>query len=231
MIALHQHRLLPHCLLAFVALSLGAIRSQAQTPGATDWRAALHSFALAHLHHSAWGLAHAQRDYESTMALGREESIALDSDVVYAAAYLHDLAGSPPYDTSKMDHADHAAELAGPILHDAGFPMEKLARVQDVIRGHMYYREPAPSAEARLFHDADTLDFLGAIGIARMISITDARSSTSLPQEVATLRSSVDDLPKHLTSKAAQREAVKRVAQMRAFLDALSAQTDTLSAL
>lgn len=191
----------------------------------------MHKFAVSNLHHSAWGLAHAQRDYEGTLKLAHEEGVPIDTDVVYAAAFLHDLAANPPYDTSSMDHADHAIELVGPILRQTGFPMQKLSRVQDVIRGHMYSRVPAASAEARLFHDMDTLDFLGAIGIARVISLTDSHSSTSLQESIAGLRASLDELPKHLTSKSAQREAVIRVEQMRAFLDALSAQTDTLTAI
>ena len=58
-----------------------------------DWREAVRAFAEPHLQHTAWGPAHARRDYEMTLALARAQGTVVDTDGLYAAAYLHDMGG------------------------------------------------------------------------------------------------------------------------------------------
>ena len=46
---------------------------------------------------------------------------------------------------------------------------QKLAIVQDAVSHHMYYHKPGATPEAIVLRDADTLDFLGAVGVARVL--------------------------------------------------------------
>jgi len=92
--------------------------------------------------------------------LPAEDHIALDDDVLYAAAYLHDMAAFEPWQKSGVDHADQAAAIVYRILENTGFPMKKVDAVRGAIRTHMFDRTPA-GPEALYLHDADALDWLG----------------------------------------------------------------------
>src|SRR5215475_12682684 len=70
----------------------------APIPASGDWRAAVRQFAAEHEKHPAWGYSHSVRDYELAKALAAEDYVVLEDDVLYAAAYLHDIAALPPYE-------------------------------------------------------------------------------------------------------------------------------------
>jgi len=197
-----------------------------------DWREPLRAFAESHLQHTAWGPAHARRDYEMTRALARAEGITVDDDALYAAAYLHDMGGLPPYAKPGVDHGDRSAQLADSVLRAVGFPMAKAELAKEIMSHHQYYRPPDTLAVAILFRDADILDFLGAIDVARIVSLTTRESlAPDLPHAIAVIRKQMVEMPARLQSESAKREGEKRVREMQQFLDALSAETDSLRVL
>ena len=228
--------LLPLLALLSAALVTSASSARAVTRGAShvapDWRTAVRAFAEAHLQHTAWGPAHARRDYETTLMLAQAEGVTVDDDALYAAAYLHDMGGIPPYALPGVDHGDRSVQLVDSVLRDAGFPMEKAALVKEIIDHHQYYRPPDTLTVAVLFRDADILDFLGAIDIARILSLTTREKFTpDLPHAVAVIRQNMLEMPARLQSATAKREAQHRVQEMQRFLDALSTETDSLRIL
>jgi uncharacterized protein len=202
-------------------------------PARSDgWREQVRAFAEAHLQHTAWGPAHARRDYETTLALARAQGTTVDEEALYAAAYLHDMGGIPPYAVTGVDHGDRSVELVDSVLRATGFPMDKAPLVKEIIGHHQYYRPPDTVAVAILFRDADILDFLGAIDVARMLSVTTReRFAPDLPHAVDVIRRHMEEMPARLQSEAAKREGQRRVEEMRRFLDELSAETDSLGAL
>ena len=88
----------------------------ATAPHSSDWRANIRAFAEAHLQHTAWGPAHGRRDYEMTLSLARAEGVVVDDDALYAAAYLHDMGGIPPYAKAGVDHGDRSIQLVDSVL-------------------------------------------------------------------------------------------------------------------
>lgn len=167
-----------------------------------------------------------------TLSLARAEGVSVDDDALYAAAYLHDMGGIPPYAKAGVDHGDRSIQLVDSILRDAGFPMEKAPLVKEIIDHHQYYRPPDTLAVAVLFRDADILDFLGAIDVARILSLTTREKFTSdLPHAVAAVRQNMLQMPGLLQSAAAKKEGAKRVLEMQRFLDALASETDSLKVL
>jgi len=225
---------LPVVIIATLVLSSSA-QSWGATPvksSSSDWRTNVRAFAEAHLQHTAWGPAHGRRDYEMTLSLARAEGVAVDDDALYAAAYLHDMGGIPPYAKAGVDHGDRSIQLVDSVLRDAGFPMEKSALVKEIIDHHQYYRPADTLAVAVLFRDADILDFLGAVDVARMLSLTTREKFASdLPHAVEAIRQNMLQMPGRLQSGAAKREGAKRVAEMQRFLNELAAETDSLRAL
>jgi len=94
-----------------------------------------------------------------------------DLDVVLTAAFLHDI-GRSAEDESRgsLCHADYGAKLAEPLLHRNGlaFTPAQQENILHCIRSHRFRgRETPVTLEAKVVFDADKLDAIGAIGIAR----------------------------------------------------------------
>jgi uncharacterized protein len=95
--------------------------------------------------------------------LAREEGA--DLEIVRTAALLHDVARGHG-DRLSTDHAQAGAEFAQRLLQ--GQPAEKVEAVAHAIAAHRFRSGPAPQTlEAKVLHDADKLDAIGAIGVAR----------------------------------------------------------------
>ena len=219
-------KLLPLLLLACVPATA------ARRSPAGDWRDNIRTFAEAHLQHTAWGPAHGRRDYATTMALARAEGVVVDTDALYAAAYLHDMGGLPPYAIPGVDHGDRGIQVVDTVLREAGFPMEQAPLVKEIIDHHQYYRPPDTVAVAILFRDADILDFMGAIDVARIVSLTARENFTpDLPHAIDVIRQQLHDMPGRLQTAAAKREGERRALEMQQFLDALAQETDSLRSL
>lgn len=189
----------------------------------SDWRRAVYAHAVAHLQHPSWGVRHGERNYVLGMRLAQAEGLTVDPDVLFAAAFLHDWGGLEPYALDDVDHAVRSDQLAEPFLRDAGFPMEKYPAVRAAILGHMYTEEPE-GPEAVVLHDADTLDFLGVLGSARLLAAT---RDGAHDYDVATtrIRRFAAELPPRLKTEAARGMAPARVTAMLALLDGLQAET------
>lgn len=219
-------------LLLVLVLASCAPATAAHRPPSGEWRDHIRAFAEAHLQHSAWGPAHGRRDYAMTMALAKAEGIVVDTDALYAAAYLHDMGALPPYAIPGVDHGDRGIQVVDTVLREAGFPMEKSALVKEIIDHHQYYRPPDTVAVAILFRDADILDFMGAIDIARIVSLTMREEFTpDLPHAIDVIRQQLKDMPGRLQTTAAKREGERRAIEMQQFLDAVAQETDSLRSL
>ena len=95
-----------------------------------------------------------------------------DTDVLTAAAYLHDISNLPKNHPESHLSSERSALAAEKILRDNGFSEEKIIQTKDAILCHSFSRGLTPKTlEGRIFQDADRLDSLGAIGIARTFTV------------------------------------------------------------
>lgn len=188
----------------------------------TAWRRAVYDQANTHLQHPSWGVRHSERDYLLGMALAQTEGLTVDADVLFAAAFLHDWGGIEPFNVAGVDHAVRSVQLAEPFLTEAGFPMEKFLAVRTAILGHMYDKEPE-GPEAIVLHDADALDFLGALGAARLLAATADRPDYD--QALVRIGRFAVDIPPRLKTAAARDMAGPRVARMQEFLAEVRRET------
>jgi len=188
------------------------------------WKVTIYTFARTTFKHPAWGWQHSERNYRIALQLAQGDHLQVDTDVLFAAAFLHDMAAFKPCSDPKIEHGDCAAIQSEAILHAAGFPMQKYAAVAAAERGHMYYRDPETIPEAIVLHDADSLDFLGAIGAARMLSLT-GTDKADFASAVKSLRSFLKAIPPRLITRTARAMGAARAAELQQFLDALDRET------
>ena len=126
------------------------------------------------------GFDHVLRVYSMVEQLSKVEGA--DIEILRAAALLHDADGSQQpnknanlVESKEQQRAEHhtaAAEFARQVLEVEGWPAERIDAVQHCIRAHRFRddREKPQTLEARILFDADKLDAIGAIGVARAIA-------------------------------------------------------------
>jgi uncharacterized protein len=118
------------------------------------------------------GFDHVLRVYQLAERLALEENA--DLEIVRAAALLHDAEGSATQggDEGRRAHQHASSEFAAQVLQAEGWAPERIAAVQHCIRAHRFRdnSEPPQTPEAKILFDADKLDVLGAVGVARTIA-------------------------------------------------------------
>lgn len=120
------------------------------------------------------GFEHVSRVYYLARYLAVQEGA--DIAVVSAAALLHDVQNpvlaSESESSLRHNHQQAAADFAELILKNEGWPLDKIAAVQQAIRAHRFRddHEQPETLEAKILFDADKLDAIGAIGVARAMA-------------------------------------------------------------
>lgn len=172
---------------------------------------------------------HQPRLYALTRTIG--EGLDYDDDVLFAAAWLHDLGvfvGHRPEDPAALaqwDHVRYACQRVPQILRDAGFPEEKTPAVLAAIREHQPHNTPT-SMEATILRDADILEQLGAVGALRTVcKIGRDTRFVSFTDAVAALRTGLDTLPGKICLECTKRLAEPRIAALKSFLDAVESES------
>jgi uncharacterized protein len=111
---------------------------------------------------------HLERVWRNAQALLARHPQA-DALTVMAACYLHDLVNLPKHDPARAQASRRSAQLARHQLAWMGFPSDRLDGVAHAIEAHSFSAAIAPETiEAKIVQDADRLDALGAVGLARM---------------------------------------------------------------
>lgn len=197
-------RIRPACVVMLSLLCGAAAMAEPSSASPADWHATVREFALSHFKNPAWGYSHCKRDYVLAHELAAADHVRLDDDVLYAAAYLHDMAAFAPWEKPDVDHADEAARIVDTVLNGTGFPMQKIDAVRAAIRTHMFDRHPE-APEAVYLHDADALDWLGAIGVARVMALVDPNGGDpDGPKAVKMLEDNLAQVPAGVVSPAAR---------------------------
>ena len=113
------------------------------------------------------GFSHVLRVYRLCEKIGEEENA--DLKILLTAALLHDIEGD--VDVRKNHHLA-AADFAEKILIKEGWQEGEIQAVLHCIRAHRFRnREEEPNTlEAKVLFDADKIDAIGAVGIARAVS-------------------------------------------------------------
>jgi uncharacterized protein len=99
--------------------------------------------------------------------IGAAEGV--DMDVLLVSAYLHDIARSQQDDSNgAVCHAEKGAQLAAAIVNKLPLTAGQKDNILHCIRSHRFRGSHKPrTPEARVLFDADKLDAIGAVGVAR----------------------------------------------------------------
>jgi uncharacterized protein len=120
---------------------------------------------------------HVMRVYKNAKRIGRREGTNMD--ILLPAVLLHDLIVYPKGSTKSSKSSEESADLAENILRSYGYPQDQINQICYCIRVHSYSKRLVPaSLEARILQDADRLDALGAVGIARTFSVGGSENRT-----------------------------------------------------
>lgn len=174
---------------------------------------------------SAHDLAHIKRVVKNATSLQRTEGGSLD--IIAPAAWLHDCVSVPKDSPDREQASRLAAKQAAIFLKDSGFTDDRIEKIAHAIEAHSFSAAiAAQTLEAKIVQDADRLDSLGAIGIARcfltggkldrpLYAETDAFCDSREPDDSVY---SIDHFYKKLLklAQSMQTETGKKIAEARA---------------
>lgn len=116
------------------------------------------------------GLAHIQRVVANAKRIGTSEGA--QEEVVIPAAWLHDCVIVEKSSPLRVRASMLAAERAKTFLTEHGYPQQWLAAIGHAIEAHSFSAGILPKTlDAKVVQDADRLDALGAIGVARCFMV------------------------------------------------------------
>lgn len=183
----------------------------------------------------AHDLEHIHRVVTNARELARQEGASLQ--IVIPAAWLHDCVYVPKTSPDRPRASRFAAAEATRWLSERGHPPADLPAIAHAIEAHSFSARIEPkTVEARVLQDADRLDALGSVGLARCIMLGGALGRPLyVPDDPFCERRDPDDaqssvdhfytklLGLHATfqTRAGRQEALRRTAMLQQFLGEL----------
>ena len=178
---------------------------------------------------------HIMRVYTNAKKIVKEEKA--DEKLVLSAALLHDIVSYPKSSTRSKFSSIDSAKKSKIILKKYGFSEKEITIVSDAIKDHSFSQNKVPETlEGKILQDADRLDALGAIGIARVFATSGSlnRSFYNIDDPFCTKRNPDDDLwaidhffnkllklESMMNTKSGKIEAKKRTRVLKEFLKQL----------
>ncbi|MCT8158732.1 HD domain-containing protein [Pseudoruegeria sp. SHC-113] len=186
---------------------------------------------------SAHDLAHLDRVWINCRRIAAGEGKG-DLRLLAAGAYLHDLVNLPKSSPDRAGASRLAAQAAAPLLPPLGYDAAEIEAIGHIIEAHSFSAQIEPeTTEAEILRDADRLDALGAIGIARNFAVAGQTGQALYhPEDPFATARALDDsrhaldhwrlkllsLADGLRTETARQIAAERVRLMQCFLDQLA---------
>jgi len=187
---------------------------------------------------SAHDLGHTKRVVANAKIILNTE--AADTEIVIASAWLHDCVILPKNHPDREKASQLAAQKSAEFLNSIEFPDHKIDGVIHAIEAHSFSAGIKPKTkEAEIVQDADRLDALGAIGIARCFTVggqlerplynpddpfCESRKPNDQMWNVDHFYAKLFKLPDTMNTEGARNEANSRAEFMRSYLDQLKSE-------
>jgi uncharacterized protein len=184
---------------------------------------------------AAHDLEHIRRVVANARVLAAQEQA--DLAVVLPAAWLHDCVSIAKDSPLRAQASTLAGRAAVEFLQNIGYPAQHLPAIQHAIEAHSFSANITPQTrEAQVVQDADRLDSLGAIGLARCLILSGAMGRRlydpiepfPAARPLDEQRNAIDhfyaklfQLADRMTTAAGRAAAAQRTAFLHAFADQL----------
>jgi uncharacterized protein len=164
-----------------------------------------------------WAVAHVQRLLKLIDQIGT--GMEYDRQAILWAVYLHDWGAFPKFSQPNCEHALRSKQIAeAEIFPQVDLPSNVKAKIVEAIELHDYRdQRPVRSTEALLLREADFLDFLGVIGIAREF----AKGPKNIKKSYQQILKRREEIKDRFTIPQARLIAEERLARMNDFFQAL----------
>jgi HD superfamily phosphodiesterase len=168
-----------------------------------------------------WAVAHAKRLIELVKQISVD--IPYDAHIMELATYMHDWGAFPKYIQKDVEHAVRSRQVVeSDILPRLPLTADQKETLLETIELHDYRdMRPTKSNEALLLREADMLEFLGMIGMARDF----ARGPRNVETCYKRILSRRDDIQGRFTIPCAQELAQVRLARMEKSLQWLNEES------
>ncbi len=183
--------------------------------------------------HPIWGYTHCQRVYALAEELAAAEHVSHDAEILRISALMHDIGLYKAYNLREAtDHARRSAAVAERTLRDGDYPPQATRIVLEAIEHHPPGAPPGTSVESALLKDAVALDYLGAVGLCRVLAMV------GLEDDVPDLATAIHhaenlhrNIPGFLILETSQRLARERKTELEDFVRSLNDATANLKLL
>ncbi|MEM7799553.1 MAG: HD domain-containing protein [Chloroflexota bacterium] len=205
-----------------------------------DWEVKFRDFVVETLADA--DRAHTVDHIERVVANARQlcEVEGADRDIVMPAAWLHDCVVVPKNSPNRSKASRLAAEKAGDYLTQLAYPLTLIPHIKHAIEAHSFSAGiPPKTLEAQVVQDADRLDSIGAIGVARCLltgvsfdaqlydrldPFAEARPLDDKAYSIDHFEVKLFKLAGMMQTAAGRIEAERRTTFMRAFIDQLKSE-------
>ncbi len=166
-------------------------------------------------------IGHVKRVYKLASMICKKESC--DINAVQIAAILHDI-GRPIEDITGEDHATISANIATRLLQLWKVENETIEKVYDAIINHRFSKGRVPTTwEGKVLSDADKLDALGAVGVARVFKHDCSRP---IEKDIEHFYEKILKLPDLMYTDTGRKLAQERKKFVEYFLETLKKEID-----
>lgn len=183
------------------------------------------------------GLGHAKRVLKNALEISKNENSG-NEKILVASAYLHDLVDLPKNHPDRSKASLMSSEASVPILKSLNVDDIDIKQIRHAIESHSFSGKIKPETiEACILQDADRLEALGAIGIARVFAVSGQigrplfydEDPFAFNREIDGKHYGLDHfatkllkLPDMMLTNAGKQEGLRRVAFMRTYLNMLA---------
>lgn len=166
----------------------------------------------------AHGFDHTARVVRLCEVLGAREGA--DMDILIPAALFHDIA-RPLEEETGVPHEEEGARRAESFLRSIHYPEDLIPKVVHAVRAHRYSSGITPKTqEARILSDADNLDAMGAVGVARTFLQAGERGG-GIAEATGHIHEKLLNLKALMYTESARSIAERRHAFLNTFLETL----------